>query len=102
MAKGNKRTQKDEDDYNLVLRREEPIKTEIIVKLRDENHLLWESQVRLLDALNAANRALLVYREQQQTFAEARSKQSFHATMVIQGYRWDDVDGWHRTNEEKA
>ena len=102
MAKGDKRTQKDEDDYNIHLRREDPIKTEIICQLRDENQVLWESQAWILRALNEATRALLIYRENQINAVEHRLKQSFHDALLVKGYRWDNVDGWHRTDEESG
>lgn len=95
---GFTRTKKDEDDYNAGLRREEPIKTEIIVALQAQNKTLLENQARILSSLVAAEDALRVYRvqmlEQTQRWINTEWKELFAGKFV-----WDDVDGWHRAGE---
>lgn len=58
----NQRTAKDERDYVENLRREEPIKTEVIVELKQMNRVLLENNARILQALIDAQDSLRAYR----------------------------------------
>ena len=100
MGASMKRTQKDEDDYNLELRLEEPIKTEVIVELRRQNAGLWASQAKLLKALLAAEEALRLYREGALAYAEQAANDTSHCTPGCKAHYWDSVDGWHRKGEK--
>ena len=95
----NKRTQKDEDEYNAILRREDSIKTEIIVQLREQNKTLWTSQATLLEAVIRAEDALRIYREQALAIAQQAANSSSRCTPGCTRHRWDDKDGWHREDE---
>ena len=92
------RTAKDERDYVANLRREEPIKTEIISKLRAENKSLWQSQKLLLEALIDAQDRLRVYRakglEGTKRYAERGQSD------ILDAYRWNNANGWYRVEEE--
>lgn len=104
-----KRTQKDEDDFIATLRRENPIKSEIIAEHQRALKNLISNQVVLLDTaikyseqLIEAHTALNVYRKQ----LLAGSKVDLASMQDIQScipgckkHRWDNVDGWHRTDE---
>lgn len=97
-----KRTKKDEDDYNKHLRREEPIKTEVIVELRDQNKSLWQSQANLLQALIEAQDALRVYRMQALEIARKRASQSDgHCVPGCRKHEWDSENGWYRVGERE-
>lgn len=86
-----KRTKKDEDDYNAELRREEPLKTEIIVMLRADRKRLLLNQQKLLTNLLHATADLQLYRAQ----VLERTEQALKVD-TIPGFYWDNVDGWHR------
>lgn len=89
-----KRTAKDEAEYNAHLRREEPIKTEIIQQLRADNKVLLTNQQRLLTNLLLAQQDLATYRAEKIASAEMAL-----ATGGVSGFYWDNVDGWHRKGE---
>lgn len=103
VPKRDRRTAKDEAAYVLNLRREEPIKTEVIVELRAQNHELWQTQVKLLEALIAANKSLEVYRERQLGQAKWCLEQSASHGKCVPGcarHQWNNLDGWHYTKKE--
>ena len=92
-----KRSKKDEDDYNDTLRREEPIKTEVIVELRHLNQILLTNQQLLLEALIQSSDHLRTYRVQALERTKYALKSTSHCVVGCTNHTWDDVDGWHRT-----
>lgn len=92
-----KRTKKDEDDYNRNLCREEPIKTEIIQQLRADVKFLLANQKRLLTNLMLAQTDLQTYREGML----AKTERLLREPNGVGGFYWDDADGWHRLGEAK-
>lgn len=90
-----KRTAKDEADYNLNLRREEPIKTEVIVELRNHNRALLEAQVRILEALIQANDSLRVYRMASVAAVKFALASSGSCAPGCTKHEWHNSDGWH-------
>jgi hypothetical protein len=101
VGKRDERTQKDEDNYNANLRREEPIKTEVIVELREQNRNLLANQVWLLRALLSAESVLAIFRAQvlEQTEALLASNSKCIPGCLL--HEWHDADGWHRQGEGK-
>ncbi|MBU0959873.1 MAG: hypothetical protein KKB31_08040 [Nanoarchaeota archaeon] len=95
----SERTAKVEAGFVAELRREAPIKTEVIVELREQNRALWESQARLLSALIAAEDALRVYRALTLERSIACGSSDSKCVPGCDRHRWDDADGWHRTAE---
>lgn len=98
------RTSKDEYRYDAQLRREEKIKTEVIVQLRDQNKALWRAQRDLLASLLAAGNTLQTYREGALHNAELAIQHYEHGSCVpgCTKHVWNSVDGWHSTDEMKA
>lgn len=91
------RTKADEVEYVANLKREEPIKTQVIVELREQNRNLWTSQARILQALLDAEAALRVYREVSLQQARLAADDPSPCRPGCKRHRWDDVDGWHDT-----
>lgn len=95
------RTAKDEYQLDEQLRREESIKTEVIVELREQNRVLLASQERLLAALCEAQASLQTYR----ISALENTRQAIQSsTDCIPGctkHYWGTADGWHRKGETK-
>jgi len=98
--KSFERTAADEYKYDQQLRREEKVKSELIQELRQQNRVLWQNHQRLLEALLAAEESLRVYRTRQLKVTEQALLQQYHCVPGCTQYRWDDKDGWHRTDEE--
>ncbi len=103
-----KRTKKDEDQYNEELRRESPIKTEVIVELRELNKTLLANQVTLLKSLIDISeaqaeslRALNVYRRQLLQQSKDAVMSDTHCVPGCNRHRWDNVDGWHSVAESQ-
>lgn len=95
------RTTKDEKEFDAGLRREELIKTEVIVELRASNRQLWETQAVLLTALIEAQDALRVYRIAALGHAKALASRSGDPCVPgCSRHVWDTNDGWHRTDEK--
>lgn len=94
-----KRTKKDEDDYNLGLRRESPIKTEVIQELRAQLRLGLENQERLLTSLIESEETLLLYRRKALDNVRACMNHEGHCAIGCTRHAWDTVAGWHRTGE---
>jgi hypothetical protein len=90
------RTAKDEREFDAELRREEGIKTEVIMELREQNRQLWQSQVNLLRSLLLAEGALAVYRQHALVGAERAVKAEGDCVPGCVRHRWDDKDGWRR------
>lgn len=99
----NKRTAKDEADYNANLRREAPITSEVIVELRNEYRALLEDRERLLEALIGAQDALRFYRLQALATTKRAIKLASESRCVAgcDKHYWDDVDGWHHHSENE-
>ncbi len=94
------RSVKEEKAFSDNLRREEPIKTDVIVELRAQNKMLWANQVSLLTNLINAEDALRVYRLNLLEQSKACAGDS--ATHCVPGctkHEWRNSDGWHRKSE---
>lgn len=91
-----KRTQKDEDSYNAILRREEPIKTEVIIELKQANQRLLENQERLIRSLLEMSDQLRVYRVQALANVELANRSPSHCLSGCTRHEWNDVDGWRQ------
>ena len=93
----SQRTAIDEQEYIKELRREEPIKTEVIQELRQQNKQLWQSQVMLLEGLIRAEDALRVYRlTVLERARHAVQGEDSHCIPHCTRHHWDSCDGWHR------
>lgn len=99
----SKRTAKDERDYSEHLRREEPIKTEVIVELRKHNRLLLENQERALEALVSATDSLVSaltalnnYRRSHLEATKAARGSESQCVPNCKRHKWDTEDGWTR------
>lgn len=90
------RTAKDEANYNAGRRREEPIKTEVIAELREQNKQLWQTQVTLLDNLLRDAEAIFIYRSRALASAKANAESSSSCIPGCTRHTWDSKDGWHR------
>jgi len=97
-----KRTAQDERLYEEELRREEPIKSEVIAELRSENQWLLSNQARLLTSLIDANDALRVYRSEILKQTLTRIQRPGHCSAGCQRHRWDMKNGWQRVKPEEA
>lgn len=97
-----KRTKADEAAYIAELKREEPIKTEVIVELRAELDLLMQDRITLLEGLIVATDQLRIYRvgmlERSRRLQNEASRT--HCGFGCKKHVWHDADGWHRTDEE--
>lgn len=93
-----KRTAKDEAEYVKSLRREESIKTEVIIELRQQNKDLWTTQATLLEALIANSDALRVYRQEALERARWASAHAGSCAPGCQRHTWDSNDGWYRVS----
>lgn len=107
MSKRNERTAADEARFYEQLRREEPIKTEVIVELREQNKRLLENQQRTLtalieygDLLAASIGMLRAYRLDALRLTERAIEDGSHCLPGCQRHEWHSIDGWHR-NEPK-
>jgi hypothetical protein len=92
----SKRTARDEAQYLAELKREEPIKGEVIAELREQNGILWKNQLTLLRELIAANDALRVFREQALTRAAKAVAAGGDCVPGCRKHAWDSAKGWHR------
>ena len=104
-AKG---TVKDERDYVEELLREEPIKSEVIVELREHNKHLLNNQVVLLttlvqmtDSLIGALTSLNIYRRDLMASGQRLSKDQGSCAVGCQRHEWTSEDGWTRKGDAK-
>lgn len=97
-----KRTAKDDREYEANLRREGPIKTEVIAELREQNRALWKTQASLLGALINAQDALRVYRVLALNQAKSFSEQTGRCTPGCRLHEWHHDNGWYRAGERRA
>lgn len=95
------RTAKDEAEFVEHLRREEPIKTEVIIELHNTTARLLQNQETLLEELIRAGDALRTYRSE---LLEQTKRAIQHQTHCVPGctrHDWDDVKGWVRKEPTK-
>lgn len=107
MSKKSERTAADEAQYVAHLIREEPIKTEVIVELREQNERMRENQRNLLhqvidygDLLVAAITALRVYRVNALKSTEREMEDGSDCVPFCGKHIWDTCDGWHRVDKD--
>lgn len=97
------RTQKDETKYDEQLRREESIKTEVILELREalrtahrNNAVMTREAIRYSQELSQAIEALAFYR---QRFADQSEQWVSTSSPCLPGcdrHEWRTEDGWHK------
>ena len=96
MANRTKRTQVDEDKFDAELRREEAIKSEVIVELRDSNVELRTGLIATLERLIAVSEEAQNYRRQVLASLRRTAEQPTDCVPGCRRHRWDTSDGWHR------
>lgn len=103
------RTSLDEYQFDQNLRREEDIKTEVIVELRNENRGQREALKRVMETLNRQSKMLrdsLAINEHYRSFVvkqlEGELASDSHCKPGCTKHVWHDSDGWHRPEEFSA
>ena len=91
-----KRNQADEAKFDAQLRREEDIKTEVILHLREHNKRLIATTGKLLSALIDAQNSLQEYRTDALARVEWMKTQTGDCIPGCTEHVWDSTDGWHR------
>jgi hypothetical protein len=102
------RSQKDETRYIENMHREEPIKTEVIVELRealqqslDNNVVLATQLVKLTDDYADALKALGVYRRNFKESVQKAANRHNSCAPHCERHAWDSIKGWIRKNEDE-
>jgi len=98
-----KRTPKDEIAYDEHLRQEGPIKSEVIVHLRDENKSLMAMQYDILKTLvettallQLSLTALQRYREDTMRSLKTHMSIEHKCSTMCRTHYWDTETGWRR------
>jgi hypothetical protein len=103
------RTQADEVEYDENLRRENTVKTEVILHLRkalkdslNNSSILATELTASTTALSQALASLAVYRGQFAVDAKKRAERGEMCAPYCTEHAWHDEDGWHRTDEPRT